>query len=326
MSKVGKSILILGGAGFLGQKLLRQLFADGAWCGHPIASVTSADMTALPIDFPNVAEIVQHVGNVADEDFISNVFQKHYDVVYLLASVVSGQAELEFDVGYRTNLYGGIKILDAIRAQASDTKLIFTSSLAVFGGEVPDGPILDHYQCNPQTSYGSQKAMMELLINDYSRKGYFDGCSLRLPTVTIRPGKPNAAASGFASGLFREPLQGVETVCPVSTHLAMWVSAPRTIITNLIHAGKVSADDWGMQRAIALPGISVSIEEMISSMKRVAGEEPVNRITYKVDPFVENLVRGWPAKVLPEKAIRLGFAQDRSFDDNIRWFMEDDKA
>ena len=201
--------------------------------------------------------------------------------------------------------------------------LIFSSSVAVYGGEIPE-PIEDWYLLNPQTSYGTQKAIGEMLVNDYSRKGFIDGRGLRLPTVTVRPGRPNAAASSFASSIFREPLQGEEAVCPVTPEVAMWVCSPRIVIHNLLHATGLEAEAWGRNRCLALPGLQVSIGEMVEAMRRVAGDEPVGRIRWEADPHIQNIVANWPSGLRPEKAKRLGFRADESFEDNIRYFLEDD--
>ena len=205
--------------------------------------------------------------------------------------------------------------------------LVFTvtpaAPSAVYGGEIPD-PIRDGVELNPQTSYGAQKAAGELLLTDYSRKGFLDGRGVRLPTISIRPGKPNAAASSFMSSIFREPLQGEAANCPVGEDYRVWNSAPRTVVANLVHAAEVPEDDWGMNRCLAIPGLTATVREMIDAMSAVAGAEPANRITWNPDPAVQAICKGWRAYLTPAKAVRLGFHQDRSFEDNIRWFLEDD--
>jgi len=244
-------------------------------------------------------------------------------VVYHLAAVVSSHAEAEFDAGMAANLHGTLNVLERCRALAHVPVVVFTSSIAVYGGEIPD-PIEDWYQLNPQTSYGTQKAIGELLLNDFSRKGFIDGRGLRLPTISIRPGKPNRAASSFMSSIFREPLQGHAAICPVSADYAHWYLSPRRVIDNLIHGAEVAAADLGQNRCFALPGRTHTIAEMIAAMRAVAGDAPVALIRWQPDPELQKIVLGWRARIKPEKALKLGFVRDESFADNIRYFLEDD--
>lgn len=201
--------------------------------------------------------------------------------------------------------------------------VVYASSVAVHGGEEPE-VVPDGVELNPQTSYGTQKAMGELLLNDMTRRGYMDGRGLRLPTVSIRPGRANAAASGFMSSIFREPLQGEPANCPVGKDYAVWHSAPRTVIDNLVLAAEIDGEAFGPNRCVNLPGRTDTIGEMIEAMTRVAGPEAAERITWEKDPEVERIVTGWRMRFRPEKALRLGFKADRSFEDNVRWFLEDD--
>ncbi|MGD1923649.1 MAG: D-erythronate dehydrogenase [Paracoccaceae bacterium] len=314
-------VVILGGGGFLGQKLARALAGQGRLRGTAITSVLLADLTAPPAvaaEFPveTVALDITEAGAVAKA--LSDA-----DVVYHLAAIVSGQAEAEFDLGVRINLQGSLNVFEAARASGRTPITVFTSSVVVYGGEVPD-PIEDWSALNPQTSYGTQKAAAELLLNDYSRKGFLDGRGVRLPTITIRPGKPNAAASGFMSSIFREPLQGQASNCPVSEDYPIWHSAPRTVIRNLLHAAEVDAADLGLNRCFALPGRTDSVREMIDAMTRVTGPDPEERITWNPDPAVTAVVGSWRAHINPAKALALGFRADKSFEDSVRWFLEDD--
>ncbi|MGI9463113.1 MAG: NAD-dependent epimerase/dehydratase family protein, partial [Aestuariivirgaceae bacterium] len=201
--------------------------------------------------------------------------------------------------------------------------IVFASSIAVYGGNIPE-PIEDWTELNPQTSYGTQKAASELLLNDYSRKGFIDGRGLRLPTISVRPGKPNKAASSFMSSIFREPLQGEEAVCPVPPDYAHWFLSPSRCITNLIHAAEIEGAALGSNRCFALPGKTHTIGDMVEAMRRVAGDDPVNLIRWEPDEELQKIVMGWKGHFNPARAIELGFVSDDSFEDNIRYFLEDD--
>jgi len=317
-------ILITGGGGFIGQKLAGKLAERGELRGQPIAELVLADVhhaTPVVAPFPVTAPVVD-ITNRVQADLL---FAGDFDVVYHLAAVVSGQAEAEFDVGMAVNLTGTLNILEAARAQSKPPVLVFASSLAVFGGEVAD-PVGDHSALNPQTSYGTQKAIGELLVNDYSRKGFIDGRALRLPTISVRPGKPNAAASSFMSSIVREPLQGQEAVCPVTEEFEHYYLSPRILIENLILAAELDGKAFGQNRAITLPGLTVSIREVVEAMRKVAGEAPVRRIRFEPDQRILDIVLGWRWAVRSDKADRLGFMRDKSFEDNVRYFLEDDIA
>ena len=317
------NIIILGGGGFLGQKLARALAAKGRLCDRHIGKLTLADLSVPPaIEAPFEVETIAL--DVTDRDATREAL-KDQDVIYHLAAIVSGQAEAEFDLGVDVNLMGSLNVFERARDDGGCPVVVFTSSVVVYGGEVPD-PIEDWTALNPQTSYGTQKAAAELLLNDYSRKGFVDGRGVRLPTITIRPGKPNAAASGFMSSIFREPLQGQGSNCPVSEDYPIWHSAPRTVIRKLVHAAEVQADDLGQNRCFALPGRTDTVREMIDAMTRVAGPEVAARITWNPDPAVTAVVGSWRARINPAKALALGFHADASFEDSVRFFLEDDIA
>lgn len=315
-------VLITGGGGFLGTKLARALAKKGEIRGRAITHMTQADLAAPEaVDAPFPVEGLAL--DIGDRAAVDAAFETPPDAIFHLAAVVSGQAEAEFDIGMRVNLYGTINILEAARAAGNVPILVFTSSVAVFGGEIPE--VIEDWTClNPQTSYGAQKAAGEMLVTDFSRKGFIDGRGLRLPTVTVRPGKPNAAASSFMSSIFREPLQGEEANCPVSEDYPIWNSAPRTVVANLVHAAEVPAEDWGENRCLAIPGQTNTVAEMVRAMTNVAGSNAAGLITWKPDPFVQKICDGWRAHLNPQKAIRLGFHRDKGFEDNIRWFLEDD--
>lgn len=317
------NITILGGGGFLGQKLARALAKRERLRDRFIGKLTLADLMEPPsIDAPFEVETIAL--DVTDRDATREAC-KDQDVIYHLAAIVSGQAEAEFDLGVDVNLMGSLNVFEGARDDGGCPVVVFTSSVVVYGGEVPD-PIEDWTALNPQTSYGTQKAAAELLLNDYSRKGFLDGRGVRLPTITIRPGRPNAAASGFMSSIFREPLQGEPSNCPVAEDYPIWHSAPRTVIRNLVHAAEVQAADLGQNRCFALPGRTDTVREMIDAMTRVAGPEPEARITWSADPAVTAVVGSWRAHLNPAKALALGFEADASFEDSVRWFLEDDIA
>lgn len=317
-------VLITGGGGFLGQKLARALAARGTLRGAGITEMVLADIVApaeVPAEFPVECLTL----STADDAGLRAMWGDGFDVIYHLAAVVSGAAEADFDLGMSANLSGTINVLQAARRQDGVPVVVYASSVAVHGGEVPD-PVPEGAELNPQTSYGTQKAMGELLVQDMSRKGMIDGRGLRLPTVTVRPGKANAAASSFMSSIFRDTIEGRAANCPVSGDYVVWHTAPRTMIGNLVHAAEVDGADFGYNRNINLPGRSDTIEAMIAAMRKVAGDDPVKRITWERDPAVEAIALGWRGAVRHDKALRLGFAADRSFEDSIRWFMEDDMA
>ena len=315
-------IQIIGGGGFIGQKLAKALAARGQLRGQPIAQMTLADLAApkaVAASFPVEGRAV----DITDAGQVRGLIEARPDVIYHLAAIVSGQAEAEFDLGWRVNLFGSYHVFEAARHIATGPIVVFTSSIAVYGGEIEE-PIEDWTHLNPQTSYGAQKAASELMLNDYSRKGFFDGRGLRLPTISIRPGKPNKAASGFMSSIFREPLQGQEAVCPVSADYVHWFLSPRRVIENLVMAAEMPAEAFGMNRSIMLPGRSYRIGEMVEAMRRVAGDGPVNLIRWEPDPVLQRIVLGWKGRFNPAKGLRMGFVRDESFEDNVRYFLEDD--
>lgn len=315
-------VLITGGGGFLGQKLARKLGEVATLRGQDITEMTLVDL-GQPAEVPAPFPVNRVAVDVSDETAVNNVFSTPYDVIFHLAAVVSGAAEADFDLGMRVNLFGTMRILDAARRQGNTPVVVYASSVAVHGGEVPD-PVPEGAELNPQTSYGSQKAMGELLVQDMSRKGLIDGRGLRLPTVTIRPGKANAAASSFMSSIFRDTMQGNPANCPVSEDYVVWHTAPRTMISNLLHAAEVDAEAFGFNRNINLPGRSDSIGDMIAAMDRVAGPAASRLITRDRDPAVEKIALGWRGTIRHDKALRMGFTADASFEDSVRWFLEDD--
>lgn len=316
-------VLIIGGGGLVGQKLARALAARTTLRGAPISSLVLADVIdPAQVDAPFEVQTV--TCDIADPASVASVIDADTDVIYLLAAIVSGQAEEDMTLGYQINMMGTMNVLERCRALASKPVVVFTSSIAVYGGEVAD-PIIDDSFLNPQTSYGAQKAIGELLINDYSRKGIVDGRGFRLPTISVRPGKPNRAASGFMSSIFREPLNGQEAVCPVDPDFPHYYLSPRKCIENLIKGAEIPAQDLGKSRCMMMPGRMWTIGQMIEAMRNVCGPEPEKLIRWEEQPEILAIVKGWRFDLRPEKALKLGLTADDSFEENIRYYLEDDK-
>jgi len=243
--------------------------------------------------------------------------------VFHLAAVVSGQAEAEFDVGMRVNLDATRLLLEHCRGLTAPPKFVFTSSLAVFGGPLPD-PVADDAPLTPQSSYGTQKTIGEYLVYDMTRKGFLDGRSLRLPTITVRPGKPNKAASSFASGIIREPLAGIDAPCPVAPTTRMWVQSPRTVVENLIVGHEATAAHFAHTRSVNVPGISVAVGDMVAALRRVAGDAVADRVKWQFDPAIDRIVATWPANFAPQLGPALGMKADRDFEGIVRAYLADE--
>ena len=319
-------VLITGGAGFLGSKLARQLLLRGTLAGpsgqaEKISRITLLDQVAAQgFDDPRIAIMT---GDAADAAVIAKALTPSVQSVFHLAAVVSGEAESDFDLGMRINLDATRILLEQARKNGNRPRLVFTSSVAVFGGELPP-KVLDTTPATPQGSYGAQKAMCELMVTDYSRKGFVDGRSLRLPTVTVRPGKANKAASSFASGIIREPLNGVVSVCPVPPDTKVWALSPRSTVHNLIHAHELDSAAFGSAGAVNLPGLTTTVGEMVAAMGRVAGAETMKRVEWKEDQAIMKLVRTWPGDFVTTRAEKMGFVHDASFDDVVKAYMEEE--
>jgi nucleoside-diphosphate-sugar epimerase len=320
------NVVITGGAGFLGTRLARRLLergtlSDASGRVREIASITLLDVApAAPFDDKRVRSIV---GDLADASLVEQALPRDTDTVFHLAAVVSGQAEAEFDVGMRVNLDATRALLERCRKLASSPKLVFTSSLAVFGGPVPD-PVPDDAPLMPQASYGAQKAIGEYLVYDMTRKGMIDGRSLRLPTVTVRPGKPNRAASSFASGIIREPLSGVAAICPVAGTTKMWVQSPRAAVDNLIVGHEAPASSFTYTRSINVPGISVAVGDMVIALRDVAGEEVASRVKWDYDPAIDKIVSTWPSNFAPRLGSAIGMRADADFAGIVRAYISDE--
>lgn len=316
------NILILGGAGLVGQKLARALVARGTLRDQPINRLTLADITD-PVAVAAPFAVDTLTCDITEPASVAQAIPQDTDVIYLLAAVVSAHAEEDFDFGYKVNMMGTLNVLERVRALGTAPVLVFTSSIAVFGGEIPQ-PFTDNSALNPQISYGAQKAIGELLVTDYSRKGFVDGRGFRLPTISVRPGKPNRAASGFMSSIFREPLQGQTANCPVDPDFHHFYLSPRKCVENLIKGAEIPRADLGLNPCMTMPGRTWTIRQMIDAMTAVAGPEPAKLITWNPQPEIAGILKGWRNDIRPQKAASLGLAPDESFEDNIRYFLEDD--
>jgi len=321
-------VLVTGGHGFIGRRLVGALLKRGALAGpdgaeHEIERVVVSDIGGSETPPPADPRVEYRIGDFSAPGAAEALVDPDTGVVFHLAAVVSGEAEQNFDLGMQVNFQGSLRLLDAIRARGACPRLIFASSVAAYGGDMP-GIIEDSTILTPQTSYGSQKAAVELLLNDYSRRGFVDGRALRLPTVVVRPGKANAAASSFASAVIREPLEGRAYECPVTGECEVWLLSPRRAIESLLHAANLPAEAFGTSRAVALPGMTVTVSEMIDTLHASAGDRVAARITFAPDPFIEKIVYGWATRFRPERALAMGFAPDADFRSVVEAFIEDD--
>jgi D-erythronate 2-dehydrogenase len=314
--------VITGGCGFLGRRLALLLLERGSSLG-PIDQLVLFDNASSALPLPEDKRIRLVIGDIADRDAVRRLIAPGTDAVFHLAAIVSGQAEADTDVGLRVNLDGTRAVLEACRALGTVPRVVFASSLAVYGGDLP-AEVSEAVPLTPQTSYGTQKAIGELLVNDYSRKGFIDGRSLRLPTIIVRPGKPNRAASTFASSIIREPLSGVDVVCPVSRETVMPAMSPRRVVAAFELAHDLPASALGYNRALQLPGISPTVNEMVEALRRVAGDAVVARIKWRPDPVIQKIVDGWPRGIDGRRAEGLGIKADASFDEIIEAFIADD--
>jgi D-erythronate 2-dehydrogenase len=305
---VMKRVLVIGAAGMIGRKLVERLKGEAAEL--ILHDVVPAGPNAIASDLSVPGEAEKLVASQPD-------------VIFHLAAIVSGEAEADFEKGYRVNLDGTRLLFEAIRKQGYKPRVVFTSSIAVFGSPFPDA-IGDEFLNAPLTSYGTQKAIGELLLSDYSRRGFFDGIGIRLPTICVRPGKPNKAASGFFSGIIREPLAGQEAVLPVPKSVRHWHASPRAAIGFLLHASKIPTEQLGTRRNLSMPGVSVTVGEQIEALRKVAGDKAVKLIREQPDPVVQKIVEGWPRNFDPRRALALGFRADASFEEIVRIHVADE--
>jgi len=319
-------VLILGAAGMVVRKLTDRLLKDGRLGNREISGLTLQDVVApeKPAKAPMPVKVV--ASDFADAGAAGGLLADRPEVIFHLAAIVSGEAEAEFDKGYRINLDGTRYLIEAIRHAGGGYKprLVFTSSIAVFGAPFPE-KIGDEFFHTPLTSYGTQKLICELLINDYTRKGMLEGISIRLPTICVRPGKPNKAASGFFSNIIREPLAGQEAVLPVSEDVRHWHATPKSAVGFLVHAATMDLGTVGARRNLSMPGLSATVGEQIAALKRVAGKNVVSRIKRVPDPAIISIVNGWPRNFATDRAAKLGFTTaEKTFDDIIRIHIEDE--
>jgi D-erythronate 2-dehydrogenase len=312
------NVLVTGASGFLGGRLITALLADSTARAISLR-IVAADLAHCPIDDPRV---VLRTGNIAEQSFIDAIVEKDTDVVYHLAAVLSGQSEAEFDVGMRTNVDATRALLDACARLPTPPRFVFSSSIAVFGGPLP-AVVPDDMALRPQSSYGTEKAIGELMVGDYSRRKWIDGVSCRLPTVAIRPGRPNSALSSFVSGIVREPLAGINCVCPVPLDTKMWITSPDVVTRNLLHAARISTADLDGRRSFNLPGLTVTPAQMLDSLERLAGSAVRSRVRSEVDDRTTRVVSTWPGAFDARRAISAGFAADADIDTLIRDFMRE---
>ena len=311
----------------VGRKLTAALVKSGTVGGKQIDKLTLADViTPDAVDFSG--EVATTAADLSAPGVAETLIAGRPDLIFHLAAIVSGEAEADFDKGYRINMDGTRYLLEAIRQEGMRNapyvpRLVFTSSIAVFGAPFPEA-IGDEFFSTPLTSYGTQKAICELLLNDYSRKGFVDGVGIRLPTITVRPGKPNLAASGFFSNILREPLSGKEAVLPVSRDVRHWFASPRAAIGFLLHAAEIDSSKLGWRRTVSAPGLSATVGEEIEALRRVAGDDVVALIREEPDPTIISIVDGWPRNFDARRATELGFKAESSMDEIIRAHIEDE--
>jgi nucleoside-diphosphate-sugar epimerase len=319
-------VVITGAAGFLGARLAKRLLERGRLTGpdgreQEIERLVLVDVVAASsLDDPRV---LSFAGDIADPALLDRLIDGETTSIFHLAAVVSGQAEADFDLGMRVNFDATRALFETCRARGTRPRVVFASSCAVYGGDLPE-LVPELHALLPQSSYGTQKAMGELLLNDYTRRGFIDGRALRLPTISVRPGKPNAALSSFASGIIREPLNGEVSVCPVPASTRVWLLSPATVIECFLAAHDVDGDALGSNRSLILPGLTVSVEEMIAALERVAGRSVAERVRIEPDKRVEQIVSTWPVALDASRALRLGFPTDTVFEEIVKRYVKED--
>jgi nucleoside-diphosphate-sugar epimerase len=317
-------VLVTGAAGMLGRKLVETLARGGMLGGREITRMTLSDMVAPQPPETLAMPVTSIAGDFSRPGAAETLVAHKPDVIFHLAAVVSGEAETELEKGYEINLDGTRRLFDAVRDIGGGycPRVVFASSLAVFGAPLPD-PIPDTHHLTPLTSYGTQKAMCELLLADYSRRGLIDGIGIRLPTVVVRPGRPNKAASGFFSGIIREPLNGEEAILPVDDDTAHWIASPRAAIGYLMHAAALDTQALGARRNLTMPGLRITVAQEIETLARIAGPTRTQLIRREADPAIARIVEGWPRSFDAARAEALGFQADPDFETVVRAYMED---
>jgi D-erythronate 2-dehydrogenase len=316
-------VLITGAAGMIGRKLVARLAEQPAIRGQAISALDLHDIVPCEPQAVGSAEVAVHTGDLADAGAAAALVARGPDVVFHLAGIVSGEAEQNFDLGYRVNLDGTRALFDALRLSPGVPRVVYSSSIAVFGAPFPD-TIPDEFHPTPLTSYGTQKLIGELLLADYTRRGFIDGIGIRLPTICVRPGKPNKAASGFFSGIIREPLAGQEAILPVPRSVLHTHASPRSAVGFLLHAAEIDGAAIGPRRNLTVPGVAVTVGEQIEALRRVAGEKPVSLVREEPDEQIWAIVKNWPTRFAATRARELGFTAETSFDEIIRAHIEDE--
>ncbi len=318
-------ILITGAAGMIGRKLLDRLVRDGGLNGKPVDKLTLTDI--VPPEAPKslATNVVLKTADLAAPGVAGELVKERPDIIFHLAAIPSGGSETDFEAGYRSNLDGTRNLLEAIRKTGDGykPKVIYTSSIAVYGAPFPPS-IPDDFVLTPLTSYGAHKVICETLLADYNRRGFLEGVGVRLCGITVRPGKPNLAASGFYSGIIREPLAGIETTLPVSEDATNTHASPRAAAGFLVHAASLTPDQLGHRINMTMPGVCCTVGEQLAALRRVAGERVAARVTKKPDEFIMRIVAGWPSRFDCTRARELGFTAEASFDEIIRVHIEDD--
>jgi nucleoside-diphosphate-sugar epimerase len=321
------NVLIIGGAGMVGRKLAERLARNGRIANREISALTLYDVVEAHKPAGAAFPVTVRTGDLPAAGETDRLLADKPDLIFHLAAIVSGEAEQEFDKGYRINLLATQNLLESVRhAYANDVRkprLVFTSSIAVFGAPFPD-KIHDEFFTTPLTSYGTQKAIGELLVSDYTRKGFVDGISIRLPTICVRPGAPNKAASGFFSNIIREPLAGKEAVLPVGDDVLHWHASPRAAVGFLQHAAAIDGEAVGTRRALTMPGLAATVGDQIAALREIAGDAAVARIRREPDPFVQKIVAGWPRTFDARRALSLGFKAEATFKEIIQAHVEDE--
>ncbi|MBZ9919604.1 MULTISPECIES: D-erythronate dehydrogenase [unclassified Mesorhizobium] len=320
-------ILIIGAGGMIGRKLAAELSRTASLGDRKIDRMTLADVTKPPVPTGDIGFVEAIAADISAPGTAQDLAARRADVIFHLAAIVSGEAERDFEKGYRINMDGTRALFEAIRLEGTRRKyiprLVFTSSVAVYGAPLPD-PIPDDYILAPLTSYGTQKAISELLLADYSRRGFLDGVGIRLPTIVIRPGIPNAAASGFFSGILREPLAGQRSVLPVKETVKHWLASPRSAVAFLIHAAMLDTSALGARRTLNMPGVAATVSDQIAALRRVAGAEAEALIDRTPDEAIEAIIAGWPKSFTPRLATSLGFVAESTVDELIAVYLADD--
>ena len=317
-------ILITGAAGMVGRKLTERLVADGGLNGKAIDRLTLVDVMKPDAPAGFRGKVDARALDISVQGTGRKLAAGRPDVIFHLAAVVSGEAETDFEKGYRINLVGMHYLLEAIRcAGGYHPKLVFTSSIAVFGAPFPS-EIPDDFHHTPLTSYGTQKGICELLLADYTRKGFLDGVGIRLPTICVRPGTPNKAASGFFSNIIREPLAGKEAVLPVEESVMHWHASPKSAAGFLVHAASLTREQLGPRINLTMPGVACTVGEQIAALRRVAGEKVVARVKREPDAAIMKIVSGWPTRFDAKRALALGFKVEKTFDEIIRAHVDDE--